>query len=86
MKKDGFGIEDCICHGSLGNYEVLMSIAEFQNNSHLMNSIQKDLYERIELISGNHENWITGVNNQQYALNGLFLGLTGIGYNIMRLF
>ena len=31
-------------------------------------------------------NWKTGFTNGQFSLNGLFLGISGIGYNLLKIF
>jgi lantibiotic modifying enzyme len=84
--QNGMSGQDCLCHGSLGNYEVLVSMAELLKNDELKNVVRNELYKKVISMSGRHENWITGLNNQQYSLIGLFLGLSGISYNIMRVF
>ena len=84
--QNGMSGQDCLCHGSLGNYEVLVSMAELLKNDELKNVVRNELYKKVISMTGRHENWITGLNNQQYSLIGLFLGLSGISYNIMRVF
>lgn len=51
-----------------------------------MQSVQYELSKKMISMGGNHENWMTCVTEQQYPLIGLFLGLSGIGYNIMKFF
>ncbi len=65
---------------------IAVLISHLLKNDELKNVVRNELYKKVISMSGRHENWITGLNNQQYSLIGLFLGLSGIGYNIMRVF
>jgi type 2 lantibiotic biosynthesis protein LanM len=82
--------DDCICHGFWGNIEAI-SILNNQLNNQLNNpSLNNIILEKgiikLQNIAKNHENWKTGFKSNKYNIVGLFLGLTGIGYNIMKMF
>jgi type 2 lantibiotic biosynthesis protein LanM len=80
--KVGFGGSHCLCHGDLGNLELLLLAAQKRNDA----ALRSDVYRRARGILDGVESygWLTGV-----ALGvetpGLMNGLTGIGYGFLRL-
>lgn len=79
----GFGRSHSLCHGDLGNSELfLMAGLELEQPDHIhfaqsvgMNVIQE---------KQKRGNYLTGVAHH-IELPGLFLGLSGIGYQLLRL-
>lgn len=75
----------CLCHGMLGNAEVLIAVGDYTNNPNLKVFVkEKILYEMQK--NQNEFNWRTGFTNGKFALNGLFLGTSGIAYNLLKIF
>jgi lantibiotic modifying enzyme len=80
--RDGFGANHALCHGDLGNLELLLQASRVLDRPHLR--------ERAEGIASSilldlrTSGWRTGV-----ALGvehpGLMTGLAGIGYGLLRL-
>ena len=76
------GYNSCVCHGSMGNLEVLLSILNRNNvlTSHgvkWINSIANEINCRKDVICGDDN------RNSQV---GLFMGFAGIGYQLLRFF
>lgn len=83
--KKGFDSLHCICHGMTGNAEILHRISGFINNSSFSTRANDKLLIEIEK-NFNEFNWKTGFTNGKFSLNGLFLGTSGIGYNLLKIF
>ena len=80
--KDGFGGNHSLCHGDLGNLELLLQASQSLNDSarlsqvrHLTSIILKDLEQH---------GWLCGVP-MKVETPGLMTGLAGIGYELLRL-
>jgi type 2 lantibiotic biosynthesis protein LanM len=78
----GFGLNHSLCHGDLGNLELLLSVAlampasdhEAQLNAHVAHAVES--IERLGYLSGTP----LGVETP-----GLMTGIAGIGYQLLRL-
>ncbi|MBA4492716.1 type 2 lanthipeptide synthetase LanM family protein [Paenactinomyces guangxiensis] len=80
--ESGFGFSHCLCHGDFGNLDFLqLSAKEFKS---------KDLEQKIygmglQIVrQGLEKGWSLGLHEKAELL-GLMLGLSGIGYGILRL-
>jgi type 2 lantibiotic biosynthesis protein LanM len=71
----GIGHGHSLCHGDLGNLELLLQVGE---REHL------DRFAAIILESINRNGWICG-NPLQVETPGLMTGIAGIGYGLLRL-
>ncbi|SIR56657.1 type 2 lanthipeptide synthetase LanM family protein [Priestia flexa] len=81
--KAGMGRTHALCHGDLGNTELLLKASEYFNN--------KDLLQQAQVVGMNvinyyekHNYYKTGVNGN-VEMPGFMLGLSGIGYQLLRL-
>jgi len=78
----GFGLNHCLCHGDLGNIELLLQasekLGEPQWNEHLSR------VTTMVLDSMDRSGWICGVGSSLES-PGLMTGLAGIGYQLLRL-
>ncbi|MCY9020607.1 type 2 lantipeptide synthetase LanM family protein [Priestia megaterium] len=79
----GMGKSHSLCHGDLGNSELLLQASQALS--------RPDLYELAQSIGMNvinyykeHGQYKTGVNGH-VELPGMMLGLSGIGYQLLRL-
>lgn len=78
----GFGGSDCICHGSLGNIEILLNAANLYHSREyytMAKKILKDLLKETE-----KRGWICGIP-QRTDITGFMTGLSGIGYELLRM-
>ncbi|MGK7904134.1 MAG: type 2 lanthipeptide synthetase LanM family protein [Hormoscilla sp.] len=76
----GFGLNHCLCHGDLGNLELLRSAGEiipFTEN-------QIDRLTATIVESMNKHGWLCGTL-LGVETPGLMIGLAGIGYGLLRL-
>jgi len=81
--KMGMGKTHCLCHGDLGNTELFLKAGKALN--------KKKFYEMAQSIGASviayykeHNYYKTGVNGH-IELPGLMLGVSGIGYQLLRL-
>lgn len=79
--RDGFGHGHCLCHGDLGNIELLL-----QARSKLSSSWESDLEGLVMQIvqSFTEYGWLCG-NALNVEEPGLMSGLAGIGYGLLRI-
>lgn len=80
--KSRIGLNQCLCHGDMGNLEVLSAIGNYNNDSSLKEYALKkvkDISERLtvggKLICGDY-----GL----MPIDGLYLGITGMAYQLLR--
>jgi lantibiotic modifying enzyme len=82
MLETGFGNNHSLCHGDLGNVELLSTAAKTFDDLVLQAKTQdivSGIVERIERAG-----WLCG-NPLQVESPGLMTGLAGIGYGLLRL-
>lgn len=82
-EKFGFGRSHCLCHGDLGNIEILNYASECLNRYEL-----KDLttnYSRIVVDDILNGKWQCGLPNQK-EVPGVMLGIAGIGLSLLKLY
>ncbi|MDZ8188411.1 MAG: type 2 lanthipeptide synthetase LanM family protein [Nostoc sp. ChiSLP02] len=78
----GFGLNHCLCHGDLGNLEMLLLASLTLNDSNLHSKVNS--LAAIILESINQHGWLCGVP-LGVETPGLMTGLAGIGYELLRL-
>lgn len=81
--KYGFGRSDCLCHGDLGNMEILNYASECLGRDEV-----KDLttnYSRIVVDRILNQQWQCGLPNQKEVPGGM-LGIAGIGLSLLKLY
>ncbi len=80
--KTGFGQNHSLCHGDMGNLELLVLANEFEHNLELETKtyhIASMVHESIK-----KRGWICG-NPMGMETPGLMVGVSGIGYGMLRL-
>ncbi|MGQ8813596.1 type 2 lanthipeptide synthetase LanM family protein [Bacillus sp. NA_165.1] len=84
--KDGFTeVSYSLCHGDMGNLELILLGADYFDSSQLntfASQMMDHILKEVEK-SGNH--WKCGIPGRQ-QIPGLMLGLSGIGYQLLRLY
>ena len=80
--RDGFGSSHCLCHGDLGTLDFLLEVAQARGDSALRRRIE-GLAAGL-LVSLEDDGWRCGLSHG-VEQPGLFLGLAGIGYGLLRL-
>lgn len=79
--QEGLGGSDCLCHGSMGNIDLLLLSAQ-----HLGQPEHLDIAQRIvgDLVqSAQADQWYSGIP-QTAKVPTLMIGLAGIGYQLLR--
>ncbi|WP_028778764.1 type 2 lanthipeptide synthetase LanM family protein [Shimazuella kribbensis] len=79
---NGFGYDHSLCHGDMGNLDFLLLASEF-----LEDSYTKEQIENMKSYVGDslkQHGWLCGTP-QHVKTPGLMVGLSGIGYGILRL-
>ncbi len=80
--ESGFGTNHCLCHGDLGNLDILLHAAQ-RGDDYWWNEAGKRLAnETIAAIAG--RGYLFGAQTS-LASPGLMTGLAGIGYGLLRL-
>jgi len=82
----GFGRNHSLCHGDMGNLDILLSATQLLANPRYIEGIQ-EVVQRIApmlLDSIETRRWISGVPHG-IETPGLMVGLAGIGYVLLRL-
>lgn len=78
----GFGSNHSLCHGDMGNLDVLLSASELLGEQRYAQEVQR--LSAMLLASIEEQGWVTGVP-QGVETPGLMTGLAGIGYTLLRL-
>jgi type 2 lantibiotic biosynthesis protein LanM len=81
--KSGFGLNHCLCHGDLGNLELLLLGKQNLGDANFDIQIQQTTGMILESI--NQNGWLCGVP-LGVETPGLMTGIAGIGYELLRLF
>lgn len=79
--ESGFGGSDCLCHGSMGNIELLLLSYQKLKNEQMYKKILSILSDLIE--GAKKEKWLCGIP-QKTDVVGFMTGLSGIGYELLR--
>lgn len=78
----GFGRSHCLCHGDLGNIEILNLAAKKLNRPDIYDVTTSYMHKIIDdMLLGD---WKTGISYKDSP--GLMLGLSGIGYGLLKLY
>lgn len=78
----GFGRNHSLCHGDLGNLDLILETNEESNDPRLSSHLNRQVAMVLESI--NQNGWICGTP-QGVETPGLMIGLAGIGYQLLRL-
>ncbi|HEX4204414.1 MAG TPA: lanthionine synthetase LanC family protein, partial [Ktedonobacteraceae bacterium] len=78
----GFGMNHSLCHGDMGHLDILLSAVQFGADTAYKEAVQHLAPMLLESIET--QGWITGVP-QGVETPGLMVGITGIGYALLRL-
>jgi type 2 lantibiotic biosynthesis protein LanM len=78
----GFGLNHCLCHGDLGNLELLLQASLVLDDPKWHSAVNR--LAAIVLESINQYGWLCGVP-LGVETPGLMTGLAGIGYELLRL-
>ncbi len=80
--REGFGLNHSLCHGDLGNLDILLTAAHVLKKAEYKQAI--DRISAMLLDSIDRQGWVTGVP-LSIETPGLMVGLSGIGYGLLRL-
>ncbi|MDE7204716.1 MAG: hypothetical protein K2O91_23085, partial [Lachnospiraceae bacterium] len=80
LVKYGGKKNQCLCHGNVGNLEILYEYAKFTSDYKLERQIECSLQKAIE---DSASYWDCGLLSN-YEHLGFMLGITGIGYSLLR--
>jgi type 2 lantibiotic biosynthesis protein LanM len=78
----GFGGNHALCHGDLGNLDLILGVVQRFPEPHLQTLLAQLTSALLDSID--RQGWITGVP-QGIETPGLMVGLAGIGYELLRL-
>lgn len=78
----GFGLSHCLCHGDLGNIELLTLAREKLGDTEVDEFLKRTTGAIVQGIE--RDGWICGVP-MGVEIPGLMSGLAGIGYGLLRL-
>lgn len=79
--ESGFGGSDCLCHGSMGNMELLLLAYQKFGDEQIYKKISSILSDLIEGVR--EGKWLCGIP-QKTDVVGFMTGLSGIGYELLR--
>src|SRR6185312_15236215 len=77
----GFGANHSLCHGDLGNLELLLSAAQLSGEAHYQPEVERLVAQVLESIQ--RQGWCTGIPHS-IEIPGLMTGIAGIGYGLLR--
>lgn len=78
----GFGLNHCLCHGDLGNLDLLLQASQTLDDPKWRSQVNRLAAMILESI--NQHGWLCGVP-LGVETPGLMTGLAGIGYELLRL-
>ncbi len=78
----GFGMNHCLCHGDLGNLDVVLTASQVLGERKYRREV--DRLAAMILVSIERQGWSTGVPLGTET-PGLMTGIAGIGYELLRL-
>lgn len=81
--ENGFKFEDSLCHGNMGDLEFFLTLSREQDNSKYDFYIHGILSQLFEEKNQNNNYQIRSVPGFQGI--GLFTGLSGVGYELLRI-
>ncbi|MGH9424650.1 MAG: lanthionine synthetase LanC family protein [Thermoanaerobaculia bacterium] len=74
---------DCLCHGTLGNLDIFMTITADSTDAELK-AAGLAFSSRIWQDARNRGFWRSGVPGHDVGLRGLFMGIAGVAYGLLR--
>lgn len=74
----------CICHGMAGNLEVMYCISNIIKNKSYTTTVNNYLYTLVDRVLNNEP--LTCGDDSDRELYGLFMGLSGLGYQFLRFY
>jgi lantibiotic modifying enzyme len=80
---NGFGLSHILCHGDLGNLELLLEAAKAFPDSRWPGEVDRLAAGILHSIE--RDGWLCG-NPMNLESPGLMTGISGIGYQLLRLF
>ncbi|GCE22802.1 hypothetical protein KDK_66020 [Dictyobacter kobayashii] len=80
--KEGFGSNHSLCHGDLGNLELLLTATQHLGMTQYLEPLSQ--LTAMLLECGERTGWVTGLP-LGVETPGMMLGLAGIGYEFLRL-
>ena len=78
----GFGLTHSLCHGDLGNLDVLLLATQILDNTQYYEQVERLIPMILDSIDT--YGWITGIPTGIES-PGLMTGIAGIGYELLRL-
>lgn len=78
----GLGNSHSLCHGDLGNMDILLSAAQVLERSEFLECIEQATPKLLDTID--RQGWVSG-GPMGLETPGLMLGLSGAGYALLRL-
>lgn len=84
VKKGLYFDSDCLCHGNFGNIELLLEAYKEKADLNLYNIAVNRAKEIIEEIKYRNDGYKNGLG-QAFDSSGFMLGLSGIGYEMLRI-
>jgi type 2 lantibiotic biosynthesis protein LanM len=79
----GFGISHCLCHGQLGNIDILAAMANALADRPLRKRVGTHLMLLLRAARAGTR-WRCGMSQRHVDFHGFFMGLSGIGYTLLR--
>lgn len=79
---EGFGINHSLCHGDMGNLDILLTAAQVLKQTNYERQIRRLAPMLLDSIE--QKGWVTGIP-QGVETPGLMAGIAGIGYALLRL-
>jgi type 2 lantibiotic biosynthesis protein LanM len=80
--RKGFGHNHSLCHGDMGNLELLLMASEAEISPGYRQELARQSEETLAVVQQN--GWISGVP-REVEVPGLMVGLAGFGYGLLRL-
>ena len=79
----GFGKSHCLCHGDLGNIDILLQASNYSDKEKINNVVYSYLDANISKFKlGRYKCGLPGQNNTP----SLMIGLAGIGYEFLKIY
>lgn len=79
--QEGLGGSDCLCHGSMGNIDLLLLSAQHLGQSEHLDTAKRIVGDLVK--SAQADQWYSGIP-QTIQVPNLMIGLAGIGYQLLR--
>lgn len=81
--REGFGGTHCLCHGDLGNLDILQLGEDVLGEVRWQRPVRERTASLMRHLGAGR--WRCGLSAAQVEMPGLMLGLAGIGYGLLRL-